>query len=197
MGGRRMGSVIRVRRTQGLGQLDNPKSIAGASVPPALGGAVAAATTVGLRMMKPTSETQITMMRNAPWIGLGAGLLTAGLLGMAIKPPAGWSAAASATAVASAMLWSEYAAREKLKLVASGETLDAMKQYGLGAIVMEPHASRGYGRGPMGAIVPEYSNTAGVGGRRSLAAYGDVVNLANVNPNAFGTPGFSVAGAAR
>ena len=120
-----MGSVIRVRRTQGLGQLDNPRSIMGASVPPALGGVVTAATTVGLRMMKPTTETQVNLMRNAPWVGLGAGLLTSALLGMSLKPPAGWGSAAGASAVASALLYSEYAAREKLKTIASGESMQA------------------------------------------------------------------------
>jgi hypothetical protein len=192
-----MGSVIRVRRTQGLGQLDNPRSIAGAAIPPTIGGAVTAATTVGIRMMQPKTETQINMMRNAPLIGIGAGLVTSLLLGWSLKPPAGWSSAAATTAVGGALLVSEYYARESLKKVASGETVDAMKPYGLGrmgAVVMEPHASRGYGRGPMGAIVPEYSNTRGLSGHRT-GAYGDVVNLGSVNPNAFGTPGFRVAGA--
>jgi hypothetical protein len=167
----------------------------GSALPATIGGGVATAVTVGLRQfMLPTSEMQMKLMQNAPWVGLGAGLLTSMMLSWTSGRPAGVAAAAGATAVATAMLVGEWSAGQRLKEVASGETLDAMQRYGLAggrlsAIVMEPHASRGYGQGPLGAIVPVYSNT------QALSAYGDEVNLGNINASAFGTPAFNVSGA--
>jgi len=200
------GSIIRVRKLKGLGQLDKPDSWMGASLPVVLGGGVAMATSVGIRhLITPTSEMQANMMRYAPWIGMGAGLLTAGIFAATVSQPAGLAAAAAATGVAGAILAADWVTRRKLAANAPGETVDAMTPY-IGAVVMEPHASRGYGAGPLGAyetymlsgqqqgtgaIVPEYSQTPGTAG---VGAYGDVVNLQGISPGAFGTPGFQVAG---
>lgn len=190
---RRLGSIIRVR-TAGFGELSKPASWMGAAMPATIGGLTATAVTVGLRhFMTPTSDMQMKLMQYAPWVGLGAGMLTALMISWTSGRPAGIGVAAGATAVASAMMLGEWAAGKRLKEVASGETVDAMKKYGLGggrlgAIVFEPHASRGYGAGPMGAIVPVMS-------RSGTGAYGDVVNLSGVNASAFGTPGFNVSGA--
>lgn len=191
--GRRLGSVIRVRKMKGLGQVSRPGTLMGSAGPALIGGATAAATAIGIRyMMKPTTQGQVTIMQNAPWVGLGTGLLASMMVGWTSGQPAGVGAAAGATVVTGVMAVSEMAAKARLKEVASGETLDAMKPYGLGAIVMEPHAGRGYGTGPLGAIVPTYSSAPRTNG---LGAYGDVVNLKGINPSAFGSPGFNVQGA--
>lgn len=198
--GRRLGSVIRVRKMQGLGQLDRPSSWMGSAGPAAIGGLTAAGTAIGLRyFMKPTSDAQMTLLQNAPYVGLGTGLLASLLVSMTSGKPAGVGVAAGATVVTAVMAASEMMAKQRLAEVAAGGTLDAMKPYGLGrgtgAIVMEPHASRGYGAGPLGsgvgAIVATYSSAP----RRGVGAYGDVVNLNGINPSAFGTQGFNVQGA--
>jgi hypothetical protein len=190
-GPRRLGSIITVR-TAGLGELSKPNTWFGAAMPATIGGLTAAAVTVGLRhFMKPTSEMQMKLMEYAPWLGLGAGFLTAMMITWTSGKPAGLGVAAGASAVATAMMVGEWAAGKKLAQVATAETASAMKPYGLGrlsAIVMEPTASRGYGAGPVGAIVPTVS-------RSGTGAYGDEVNLAGVNSSAFGTPGFHVSGA--
>jgi len=189
--------VIRVRK-QGVGQLNKPTTVMGAMGPALIGGLATAGITIALRMMKPKTETQMRIMEFAPWIGgLGGGII-AMLLGTMSGRPAAWGAAAGSTAVSLSMLASEAVAKQQLApmmaqnngnaagLLAGGRRMGAIvPEYantrGLGAIVMEPQASRGYGAGPLG-------------GRRGLAAYGDVVNLGNVNQGAFGTPGFNVRG---
>lgn len=198
-GGRRMGSVISVRRMRGLGQLRSPGSPMGAVVPVVLGAGAAATTVIGLRhLMTPTTDAQMKIMEYAPWIGTGVGLLAALGMGYSVGRPAGLSTAAGTIAVTAAMMIGEWAARQRLRQVASGETLEAMRRYGLGrtgAIVPE-YSSDGMSggtRAPVGALVWDQaqrqpSNVGGVG------AYGDVVNLGSINSSAFGEPGFRVAG---
>lgn len=205
---RRLGSVVRIRRTSGLGklgQLDKPASVVGSYVPPLLGAVAAAGTMIAVRMMTPRTEYQMKLMENAPWVGGFAGSLTALLLGAMSGRPAGWAAAAGATGVTLAMATSEMIARARVAQMMPSDAagppagvtdgaVAGLFGHRTGAIVMEPQASRGYGAGKLGAIVPEYSNTRGLGGR-GVGAYGDQVNLANVNQGAFGTPGFNVSGA--
>lgn len=183
-----MGSIIRVTR---VGSLSDPKSGAGATMPVILGGGVTIAVTVGLRqMLHPTSDTNVKIIENAPLVGAVAGLTLAGVLYAMRMQPAGLAAAAAA-AVAGLGMWGlEYSAKMKAQQLASGasaaqETFDGLRavvpEYsmrgtrglgrGMGAIVMEPQASRGYGAGALGS-------------------YGETVNLGAINPGAFGTPGF-------
>jgi len=178
----RLGSTIRIRRVKGLGQLNNPRSLTGAVGPTVLGAFATALTVYGLRMMTPKTPGQMKAMEFAPWIGGLVGTVSAMLLGMMSGRPAAWGAGAGSAVVTLALAGSEAAAKMRM---ASG---------GVGAIVMEPHASRGHGAGPLGAIVPEYGSsprTAGLGG---LGAYGDQVTLKGVNAAAFGTPGFAQSG---
>jgi hypothetical protein len=197
-GKRRLGSVIRIRRTSGLGklgQLNKPSSVTGSYIPPLLGALAAAGTAIALRMMTPRTEYQMMLMEKANWVGGAAGTVAALLLGAMSGRPAGYAAAAGATGVSLAMGISEMIARNRVAQMMpadAGPPVDPVAGL-LGAIVMEPHASRGSGAGALGAIVPEYSNTRGLRGR--VGAYGDQVNLANVNQQAFGTPGFNVSGA--
>jgi hypothetical protein len=178
-----MGSIIRVTC---VGNLSDPKSGAGATMPVILGGGVTIAVTVGIRqMVQPTSTTNVSIIENAPLVGAVAGLTLAGVLYAMRMQPAGLAAAAAA-AVAGLGMWGlEYSAKMKAAQIAATAAAPAktaglravVPEYsmrgtrGLGAIVMEPHASRGYGAGALGS-------------------YGETVNLGAINPAAFGTPGF-------
>lgn len=180
-----------------LGQLNKPSSIVGSYGPALIGGLATAGITIALRMMQPKTEMQLRLMENAPWVGGAGGTVIALLVGMMSGRPAGYGVAAGSTVVTLAMSASE--AMAKQRLAANGGNGNAVAGllggHRTGAIVMEPQASRGYGAGPLGAIVPEYANTRGLRGRPGVGAYGDTVNLANVNQGAFGTPGFNVRGA--
>ena len=188
---KRLGSVIRIRQ-KGVGQLNRPSSIVGSYAPALIGGLATAAITIALRMMTPKTEMQMRIMEFAPWIGGLSGTVIALLVGSMSGRPAGYGVAAGSTVVSVAMIASEAMAKTRLASAGTGGLFGRRR---LGAIVMEPHASRGYGAGPLGAIVPEYANTRGLSGGRQLGAYGDTVNLGNVNQGAFGTPGFNVRGA--
>lgn len=191
------GSVIAVRRKfQGVGKLDNPRSMVGAIVPPLAGGGVAGAVAVGIRYFaKPDSPAFVLKMAEyAPWAGLAAGAITS--LGMFFVggAPAATSSFIGAGTVAGAMALHDWAAvakaREMAALAAGGGAGTSgigviVPEYGTrglragtGAIMMEPAASRGYGM-------------AGAR-RRGTGSYGEVVNLGAINPGAFGTPGFQI-----
>lgn len=174
------GSVIRVRRMRGLGQLNNPSSMTGSFWPPMIGGGAAAVTTIGIRQfVRPTTEWMQQLQEYAPWVGLAVGSLAAWGLGTMNKRATGWSAAAGAGAVTLGTVMMEMAAKANFGTDGLGAIVP---EYGnMGAIVMEPQASRGYGAGALG-------NRAGVGGD-----YGEVVNLGNINTSAFGTPGFQIS----
>lgn len=192
MGRSSFGTVVRVRRLRGLGAVGNPSSVAGSAMPPTIGAGVVALVAIGLRyMMSPTTELQMKAMEFAPYIGMGTGLATAIALGYTVGRPAGMSAAAAAVGTGSAMLLAEYAAGQRLRQVASGETTDAMRPYGMGAIVPE-FGTRGVGN-PLAAIVMEPHASRPVG-NAGVGAYGDVVNLSGINSDAFGTKAFHVAG---
>ena len=188
------GSVIRVRRVNGLGQLNNPSSTVGASMPVLIGGGITALTTIGISQWLQPTPDNAPFMRNAPWIGVGAGVLAAlGLGAMTKKRPTTVMAVTSAVAVGLAFLLPGWMSSMSSPVAANGATaglravvpeysMRGLGNRGTGAIVMEPHASRGYGAGALGR------------GRRGTGAYGDVVNLGAINPKAFGTPGFQLSG---
>ncbi len=190
------GSVIRVRRANSLGQLRNPNSVAGAAIPVLAGGGVATITTIGLTSwMQPTAQNA-PFMRNAPWIGLGAGVLTSmGLGAMTRKTATTTMGVASSIVAALAFLMPGWiSAMGNGGVAANGATAGVgavVPEYsrgvgrsGTGAIVMEPHASRGYGAGALGA-----------GRRRGMGSYGEVVNLGAINSSVFGSAPFKLSGA--
>ena len=190
------GSVIRVRRVNGVGQLNNPNSVVGSSMPVLLAGSITALTTIGItQWMQPTQQNE-PFMRNAPWIGLGAGILAAlGLGAVTRKQPTTTMGITASVVTALAFLMPSWMSAMGGGGVAAGNGMTAgvgaiVPEYsarpGTGAIVMEPHASRGYGAGALGR-----------GRRRGVGSYGEVVNLGAINPAAFGTPGFKLAGALR
>jgi hypothetical protein len=184
--------VIRVRKLNGVGQLKNPNSATGAMLPVLIGGGVTALTTLGIRtMVEPTDDTNIMIRDNAPIIGVAVG----GLAGLALwnmaSQPAGVATIAAAGVVGLSLWALEYAAMAKAQAAANAAPATAgigavVPEYsmpqrgnGVGAIVMEPQSSRGYGAGPLGR----------------LSSYGETVNVAGlgaVNAGAFGTPGFSL-----
>jgi hypothetical protein len=184
---RGMGSIIRVTPLSGggVGAVKRPHSFAGSAVPVLVGGTVAAATAVGIRYyMTPTTQTQMSVVDNAPWIGVGAGAIVGLAMWNMVSQPAGVGALTAALLVGGSMAVSEMAAKARLTAavpVAPATTTQgigavvpeysaAPRRSGVGAITMESHASRGYGAGALGS-------------------YGESVNLGAVNLRAFGTPG--------
>jgi hypothetical protein len=180
-----MGSIITVRR-KGMGQL-NAETL----MPVAVGGGMAALTTLALRwFVEPTNTTQSMLVKWAPAAGMVTGSLAAlalNMMGGARSGDKATRAFLSATVVSLAGLANDYLLRQKPALAATiASSGSAMAGYGMGAIVPE------YSRG-MGAIVME---PVGASGQRAgtigqLGSYGETVNLAGVNVSAFGTPGFN------
>lgn len=178
------GSVIRVRR---LGQLKQGE-FGKAAMPVVVGGGVTALTTIAVHQLTPTTQMQMSLVRNAPLVGAGAGALASMAVWNLQNPRAGAGALTAALTVGIGLWAVDYAASMRMAAAANGAAANgstaglraivpeygmAGRQRGTGAIVMEPHASRGYGAGPLGS-------------------YGEVVNLGQVNAGAFGTPGFTV-----
>lgn len=190
-GGRRgTGSVIRVRKLSGagVGQLNNPNSPSGAILPVLIGGGVTTLVAIGVQQyVQPTSEANIMIRNNAPWVGAAAGVLT-GLALFNMSSRAAGLAAMSSSALLAVALWGiDFAAQLRVQQAAGngmagvGAVVPEYSMRGVGrlggrrgtgaAIAMEPQAARGYGAG-------------------SLGSYGETVNLAGVNTSVFGTTGF-------
>jgi len=185
------GSVIQVRPVRGLGQLNNPRSAVGAAMPIVLGGGTALVTALGITaFMKPTTEGQMAVVKNAPWIGMGAGVLTSLALMNMVGQPAGIAAFVGTAAVGATMLLPDAIAKMRTAALTSGGTAGfrglraVVPEYSLrglpaggvgrlGAVALEPIADRGYGAGPVGS-------------------YGETVQLGQINAGAFGTPTFTL-----
>lgn len=162
------GSIITAR---GMGALNDPRSLVGAMAPPAIGVGVATLVGMGIRQfVTPTSDTMAMLVRYAPLVGLGAGLLAALGLNFAVGRPAAYGAAAGALACAGIPML-----------------------YELAAPMLAPSAAPTAGLGDtwrdgFGAVVPEYS-------MRGLAAPGADISLGAtvlepvgaINSSAFGT----------
>lgn len=187
-----MGSMIRVRRLSGgrggfagLGELSNPNTAAGALLPVFIGGGVTLLTMVGIRQfLKPKTAMGANAVKYAPLIGTGAGILTSLALWSMASQSAGLSAMTAAGTLGLGITGMEALAKANAARPATTSGVGAIvPEYGMAgrrgtsAIVMEPAADRGWGM---------------TSGRRGTGTYGEVVSLGAVNPNAFGTPGFSV-----
>jgi hypothetical protein len=173
-----LGSAIRVRKLDGLGQMIKPGSLIGSAIPPIIGGGTAVATTVGIRQFE---NAPAALVQFSPWVGLGASTLVASIIYNTQSKPAGVAAFMGGIVGTFAIVFSEWLAKQQLfKMGTSG--LDAIvPEYaggtsGVGAIVMEPHASRGYGAGPLGGRYGETVN----------------LNLGSINSDAFGSQMFQV-----
>lgn len=176
-----LGSVIQVKQLSGLGQLSNPNSAVGAAVPILLGGGTAALVTLGIRnYMTPKSEWQTTVFAQAPWVGAAAGSLVGLAMMNMTGKAAGIGALTAALTVGVAFFATEAAAKMRLHTAGFGAVVPEYSMRGLpargvGAIAMEPTASRGYGAGPLGGTYGEDVQLRGLG---------------NVNQSAFGTAMF-------
>ena len=189
---RGMGSAVVLR---GFGALDEATSFGIASV---VGVVVPAATLVAVRYFVDPAKgkTEEMVYRHAPWIGLGAGLISAAAVGLTLgKPVTGVPTAVAALGVAFAgfaqdkllVAWDKGRVRAALALQpstspAAGATSGyySMRSHGsLGAVV--PELTEG-----TGAIV--MSPTDGLGYRPYVG--GETINLGSVNSEAFGTPAF-------
>lgn len=197
---RGMGSAISLR---GLGAVKSSRGIMNFVLPTAVGVLVPAATIAAARYFAKPSEspTQEFIYKNAPWLGLGAGLVSAGAMYMmsrGMAAPVATSVAATGVALTSFV-------HDQI-VVGSGKEsflLPNMATRNAEAPAAPPGAGAGTNglgsyftqrpNGALGAAVPQLngvvmSPTNGVG----YAAYtgGETVNLGAVNSSAFGTPGF-------
>lgn len=179
---RGLGSVITTRRRlYGIGQL-KAGQLMNAVVPAVVGGGTAGLTTVGIRWFARPEQggAQLWLYKYAPWVGLGAGGLAAMAMQLLADTGQALNTFTSALGVSGMIAINDLMVRRTATTAGIGAIVPeysygmrGLPGGGMGAIVMEPQASRGYGAGPLGA-------------------YGEEVNLGNVNPAAFGTPGFSL-----
>lgn len=201
------GSVISVKPLSGgLGKVGKPGSLLGAVVPGLVAGVAAGGgALLAEHMGKPRngevpSDTMIMLAENSPWVGVGTGAVAGALMWAAFGAPAGLAALAGAGAVGGTVLGMKYLFSSESTATtdpASGPTVPAtsgLGRYryrmrgmrGMGAIVPQLQPPGMNGARGVGAIVMEPQATRGLGDPR-----GETVSLGNVNPSAFGTPGFS------
>lgn len=199
---RGMGSAISLR---GLGAVKSSRGIMNFVLPTAVGVLVPAAVIASARYFAKPSEspTQEFIYKNAPWLGLGAGLVSAGAMYMmsrGMAAPVATSVAATGVALTSfvhdqivvgdprATALTPNMATRNAAAPSPAPTPDAgAGTNGLGSyFTQRPN-------GALGAAVPQLngvvmSPTNGLG----YSAYtgGETVNLGAVNSSAFGTPGF-------
>lgn len=210
---RGMGSAISLR---GLGAVKSSRGIMNFVLPTAVGVLVPAAVIASARYFaKPSeSKTQESIYKNAPWLGLGAGLVSAGamyVMSRGMAAPLATGIAATGVALTSfvhdqivigagndSFLIPNMATR-RLEEEARTATPpppppggDAGAGAGAGTNGLGSYFTQ-RPNGALGAAVPQLngvvmSPTNGVG----YAAYtgGETVNLGAVNSSAFGTPGF-------
>jgi hypothetical protein len=206
-----MGSAISLR---GLGKVKSSRGIMSFVLPTAVGVLVPAAVIASARYFaKPAeSETQATIYKNAPWLGLGAGLVSAGALYFMSR---GAAAPLAATVAATGVALTSYVHDQIVIgsgndsfLIPNMATRRAAEEARTATPPPPPpggDAGAGAGtaglgsyftqrpNGALGAAVPQLngvvmSPTNGLG----YSAYtgGETVNLGAVNSSAFGTPGF-------
>jgi hypothetical protein len=206
-----MGSAISLR---GLGKVKSSRGIMSFVLPTAVGVLVPAAVIASARYFaKPAeSEVQASIYKNAPWLGLGAGLVSAGALYFMSR---GAAAPLAATVAATGVALTSYVHDQIVIgsgndsfLIPNMATRRAAEEARTATPPPPPpggDAGAGAGtaglgsyftqrpNGALGAAVPQLngvvmSPTNGLG----YSAYtgGETVNLGAVNSSAFGTPGF-------
>lgn len=201
------GSVISVKPLSGgLGKVGKPGSLLGATVPALVAGVAAGGgALLAEHMGKPSngevpSDTMIMLAEHSPWVGAGAGALASALMWAMFGGAAGMTGIAGTVAVGGSILGYKLLTATQSTATtdpASGPTVPAtagLGRYryrmrgmrGMGAIVPQLQPPGMNGARGVGAIVMEPQATRGLGDPR-----GETVSLGNVNPSAFGTPGFS------
>lgn len=174
---RRLGSVITIRPLNGSERLNNPSSMLGSAGPVLLGGGAAILAAVGVRMwVTPTAENQ-ALVNNADAVGAGVGALTGLILMNTTSKPAGVAAIAASVLLLAAsrlpaMLDSAMpaAGTAGMGAIVAEQTMRGVRGRRMGAIVMSPVASRGYGQN----------------------AGGENIRLGRVHTAAFGTPSYQI-----
>lgn len=199
---RGMGSAISLR---GLGKVKSSRGIMSFVLPTAVGVLVPAAVIASARYFAKPSEspTQEKIYKYAPWLGLGAGLVSAGamyVMSRGMAAPLATGVAATGVALTSFVhdqivvgdprattLTPNMATRAPAAAPPAATPDAGAGTNGLGSyFTQRPN-------GALGAAVPQLngvvmSPTNGLG----YSAYtgGETVNLGAVNSSAFGTPGF-------
>lgn len=210
---RGMGSAISLR---GLGAVKSSRGIMNFVLPTAVGVLVPAAVIASARYFAKPSEspTQEFIYKNAPWLGLGAGLVSAGAMYMmsrGMAAPVATSVAATGVALTSfvhdQIVVGDPRATILTPNMATRRLEEETRNAGTNPASLPPGGDAGAGagtnglgsyftqrpNGALGAAVPQLngvvmSPTNGLG----YSAYtgGETVNLGAVNSSAFGTPGF-------
>ena len=195
---RGMGSAVSL---SGLGKVKSSRGLMNFVLPTAVGVLVPAATIAAARYWAQPSSgpTQAFIYKNAPWLGLGAGLVSAGALYMMSRGPAAPIAAGvAATGVAlTSFVHDQIVVGDAREAFITSMARAGREAPGAGT------GTNGLGsyftqrpNGALGAAVPQLSETNGVvmspTSGVGYAAYtgGETVNLGAVNSSAFGTPGF-------
>jgi len=186
---RRLGSIITVKRLSGVERVSNPSSATGAILPVVLGGTAALLSAVGIRQWVQPTADNATVVQNADWIGLGVGGLVGLTLWNMASKPAGLAALAGAGLVT-------LAARLPMMMMSGGiASMPAGNGNGTGAIVVERSNGMQRGRRGVGAIVMQPANTTGYGygphGGENVSLQG-LSAAAAIQPSAFGTPSFTM-----
>lgn len=194
---RGVGSAISLA---GLGKVKSQRGLMTFLLPTAVGILVPAGVVVAARYFSdPTKgETQAMIYKQAPWLGLAAGAISAA----ALYVMGGGAAAAAAASVAAAGVALTSFAHDQL-LVRDPERRVWAQTLNADAAGDAAGPLAGLGNyftsrpnGALGAAVPQLTSTGAVVMAPSngvgYAAYsgGEEVNLGSVNASAFGTPGF-------
>lgn len=184
--GHRTGSVITTRRLNGLGNIKQPASFAGAVVPPLAAGLLTGAATLAAENLSTPDGTggMRDMIYNwSPVVGMAVGGLTSLALMFTAGKPQAFAGLTTSLMVGGTLLVKKYIesgsttsglgymyrGRRQMGAVVA-EQLHGLPARGMGALVMEPYGQQGYG------------NPGG----------GEKVSLGTINPSAFGTPGFDM-----
>lgn len=186
---RGMGSIIVARKMSGLGRIGKPNTWMGTVLPPVVGAGITGLTILGIKYFADPSRSSTEKFLSdwSPWVGLGAGALGSAALYFLGGMPAAVSGFTAGAMVTGTVATKEYL--EKQGAIPTAPAAAAAGTAGFGAIV--PEYSRALPARGMGAIVLENQASRGYGAG-SLGSYGEEVNLGNVTPGAFGTPGFSI-----
>jgi len=193
---RGVGSAISLA---GLGKVKSQRGLMTFLLPTAVGILVPAGVVVAARYFSDPmkGETQAMIYKQAPWLGLAAGAISAA----ALYVMGGGAAAAAAASVAAAGVALTSFAHDQL-LVRDPErrvwaqTLNADAADAAGPVAGLGNYFTSRPNGALGAAVPQLTSTGAVvmtpSNGMGYTAYsgGEEVNLGSVNASAFGTPGF-------
>lgn len=204
-----MGSIITIRRMNGLGRLNDPKTFMGAALPSLAGAGLVALVTAAARYWAKPSEgdTPRAVFKWAPAIGLGVGSVFSLAMYYLSGAPGAISTFVSSLATSGGLMLHDQVVRNAIGEYSlalppnmtglaggdgGGSAVAGMRRLGL----VVPERVLGPGRRSVqgtGGIVYEDPNSRdprvryGVSG---VGAYGESARVAGVNPSAFGTPGF-------